>query len=66
MWVNLHVDGLDMESMMSLWVRVGSCPNALEVKAFQRVSKAADCKERMRRSCCCVSMGSGMCGGSCD
>ena len=55
-----------MELMMLLWVGVGSFPNALEVKASQRVSKAADCKERMRRSCCCVSVGLGICGGGCD
>ena len=50
---------------VSSWLGVGFCPNALVVKAFQRVSMAADWRERSRRDCCGVSVGFGMFGGGC-
>ena len=36
--------------MISVWEGVGLCPNALEVKAFQRVVMAADCRDHIRQS----------------
>ena len=36
--------------IISVWEEVGLCPNALDVKAFQRVVMAADCRDRIRRS----------------
>src|SRR6185295_4439627 len=42
---------------VSSWVGVGFCPNALVVKAFQRVLMAADWRERRRRDCCGVRVG---------
>jgi len=36
--------------IISVWEGVGLCPNALDVKAFQRVVMAADCRDRIRQS----------------
>lgn len=52
--------------VMSVCDGVFLCPNALVVKAFQRVMMAADCRERSNRSWCCEIAGLGMYGGGCD
>ena len=52
--------------VMSVYEGVGLRPNALVVKAFQRVRMAADCRERSNRSCCCGREGVWMWGGGND
>jgi len=52
--------------VMSVCEGVGLCPNALVVKAFQRVRMAADCREWSNQSCCCGREGIWMWGGSND
>ena len=48
--------------VMSTWEGVGLCPKALDVKAFQSVVIAADCRDLSSWSWCCVIEGLGIWG----